>query len=163
MHHLVRRGLYCEIRPVFHRPDCRVLFTRIMGEVAVHFFVQFGNLRKSLVRYHTLQDVPACWLASMVLDRCCVVVLQVRTQGKAALSVRGSYCFRIVHHSSFISHHASSIIHHPSSIIHQSSFIIRHLSVIIRRSSFIIHQSSSIIHQSSSISHHSSVIILIHH
>ena len=37
-----------------------------------------------------LQDVPACWLASMVLDRCCVVVLQVRTQGKAALSVRGS-------------------------------------------------------------------------
>ena len=49
MHHLVRCGLYREIQPVFHRPDGWVLFTRIMGEVAVHFWVQFGHFRKSLI------------------------------------------------------------------------------------------------------------------
>ena len=53
MHHLVRRGLYCEIQPVFHRPDCRVLFTRIMGEVAMQFFVQFEDLGNLLIRDHT--------------------------------------------------------------------------------------------------------------
>ena len=69
--HLVRRGLYCEIQPVFHRPDGRILFTRIMGEVAVHFFVQSGHLPKSLIRNHTRRDLikasPKCyrrvWLA----------------------------------------------------------------------------------------------------
>ena len=75
-----------------------------------------------------------------------VVVLQVRTQGKAALSVRGSYCFRIVHHSSFVSHHSSVIIHHSSVIIHHSSIIIGQSSCIIHHSSFIIHQSSCVIH-----------------
>ena len=106
-----------------------------------------------------LQDVPACWLASMVLDRCCVVVLQVRTQGKAALSVRGSYCFRIVHHSSFISHHSSVIMHHPSFIIHHPSFISHHSSSVIYQSSFVGHHSSFINHHPSSINHHPSVII----
>ena len=53
MRHLVRRGLYCEIQPVFHRPDCRVLFTRIMGEVAVRVLVQFGHFRKSPIRHRT--------------------------------------------------------------------------------------------------------------
>ena len=51
--HLVRRGLYCEMQPVFHRPDGRILFTRTMGEIAVHFFVQAGHLPKSLIRNHT--------------------------------------------------------------------------------------------------------------
>ena len=53
MRHLVRRGLYCEIQPVFHRPDGRILFTRIMGEVAALFFLQSGHLRKSPVRNRT--------------------------------------------------------------------------------------------------------------
>ena len=74
-HCSARRGLYCEIRPVFHRPDCRVLFTRIMSEVAVHFFVQFGNLRKSLVRYHTATDVEVSALVRdvVVVEFHCVV------------------------------------------------------------------------------------------
>ena len=42
--HLVRRGLYCEIQPVFHRPGCRVLFTRITGEVAMQFLYNLKTL-----------------------------------------------------------------------------------------------------------------------
>ena len=49
MRHLVRRGLYCEIQPVFHTPHGRVLFTRIMGEVAVLFLVQFEDLGNLLI------------------------------------------------------------------------------------------------------------------
>ena len=111
-----------------------------------------------------LQDVPACWLASM--DRCCCVTgTDARKSGAqrtriVLLQDRSSFLIR---QSSFVSHHASSIIHHPSSIIHQSSFIIRHSSVIIRQSSFVGHHSSFINHHPSAIIRQSSFSSITHH
>ena len=123
-----------------------------------------------------LQDVPACWLASM--DRCCCVTgTDARKSGAqrtriVLLQDRSSFLIRqssfVGHHSSFISHHPSFINHHPLAIIRQSSFsfithhsssINRHSSSIIHHPSSIIHHSAVIIHQSSFIRHHPSVII----